>query len=713
MREVWIRELLVLLGLSGFALSQPMLTLLGDNPLVFTTHDIEGARLLWFVVGMTFLPPLTLWMIGLGATLIHPRVGRVVHLATVAGLTWLTAVQLVKGSDVTGPLLVGTLAAAAAVGLASAYARWRGVTRWLEYLAFLPFLALGLFLSTSSSSELLQAPESAVAAAATTDRDLPSVVFLMLDEFPTRSILDEDDRIDRVRFPHLAAFAEDATWYRQYTSVAPATQFAVPAMLTGSEPKLERPLWTTYPDSLFSLLAPTHDLTAFEIATELCGFDTCNEAAPGEEPRENPRPGDLLALTLDVYTERVSVQPNKGARLDSFEEEVTDPPEPVTPSGATTTLPAPTAEAEVPTVDMATPRPSRMAQFVDALELNGDRPALFFLHMMLPHQPWIRDVDGAEFATMGTISTELETYPFAADNNRGEWVSALSEQRHLLQAQYTDRLIGDLMNELRTRDLYDDTVVIVAADHGVSFRADTRVRSLLPDDQSGLGGLAYAPLLIKAPGQTEGRIDDSDLMGIDVLPTIADIMGLALPFEVDGRAAGSPDLAARGDERIFYDLIGPSGDDKELRSIRRFSGDQLFPSASDRWIGPIEADDGTLTGLYDRLEHGDLVGRQFDDLGASAGGGEGSLPGLAELEQPGTGPPVGLLVGQLDQADATGTLVLSVNGTIVAASPLFDYRDTPASFALLLLPGTLAENNDVRAALVTGEGAVELDLHDD
>jgi hypothetical protein len=710
---VWSRELLVLLGLTGFALSQPLLSVLGDNPLVFTTHDIEGARLLWFVVALTFLPPLALWLLGLAITAIHPRLGRDVHLGTVGILTWLTAVQLTKSNGIAAPLLVGAAALVTAGGLVYAYTHWRGVARWLQCTAVLPFLALGVFLTASSSSGLLHSPDSVAAA---DDRDLASVVFLVLDEFPTRSILDEDDRIDRVRFPHLAAFAEDATWYRRYTSVAPATQFAVPAMLTGSEPKLERPLWTTYPDSLFSLLAPTHDLTTFEIATELCGFDTCNEAAPGEPRQEDPRLGDLLALTTDIYGERVSVHPNQGARLDSFEEEVSDPPEPAAAGRPPTTVAAPTAQAEVPTVEMATSRPTRMAQFVDALEPNGDRPALSFLHLMLPHQPWIRDVDGTEFATMGTATADLETYPYASDNDRGEWISALSEQRHLLQAQYTDRLIGDLMNELRARDLYDDSLVVVAADHGVSFQADTRVRSLLPDDQNGLGGLAFTPLLVKAPGQVEGRTDDSPVMAIDVLPTIADELGLELPFEVDGLVAGSPEMAARGGERFFYDLIGPSGDVKELRSVRRFDGAALFPSAAERWIGPIEAGDDPLAGLYARLDHGDLVGTRFDDLGAVSAG-SASLPGLAELEQPGSGPPLGLVVGHLDDPGDVavveeGTLVLSVDGTIVAASPLFDYRDTPASFALLVRPGTLADTNEVRAAVVTAADAVELDLHD-
>src|SRR5690606_15664417 len=98
LREAWWRELLVVLGLTGFAISQPMLSLLGENPTVFTFHGVDGPLLVGFALGLALIPPLVLWLIGLGATAIDVRAGRLVHLAIVALLVALTAVQIVKAA---------------------------------------------------------------------------------------------------------------------------------------------------------------------------------------------------------------------------------------------------------------------------------------------------------------------------------------------------------------------------------------------------------------------------------------------------------------------------------------------------------------------------------------------------------------------------------------------------------------------------------------
>ena len=48
------------------------------------------------------------------------------------------------------------------------------------------------------------------------------------------------------------------------------------------------------------------------------------------------------------------------------------------------------------------------------------------------------------------------------------------------------------------------------------------------------------PLFVKYPEQAEGRIDPTWGRTIDVLPTIADVLGIRLPFRVDGRSLRSP-----------------------------------------------------------------------------------------------------------------------------------------------------------------------------
>ena len=155
-------------------------------------------------------------------------------------------------------------------------------------------------------------------------------MLLILDELPTRSVLDADDRIDATRFPNLAEFAEDATWYRHHTAIATLTEGAVPSMLTGTLPVPERAIWTNHPDNLFTLLAPTHELEVLEQSTELCPYDSCAPTgAPGAASGQpdalevsGPDFGDLLDIAGDVWFERLSLDEAGPTGFDDFTETV-------------------------------------------------------------------------------------------------------------------------------------------------------------------------------------------------------------------------------------------------------------------------------------------------------------------------------------------------------------------------------------------------------
>jgi hypothetical protein len=702
-RAVWWRQLLVLLGLTGFAISQPMLSLLGDNPTAFTFYGVEGLSLVAFALIVALVPPLVLWALGLAVTAIDARAGRIVHLALVAVLTGLTVIQIVKALDVETEVIVVAAAVAGAVALTWAYARFAAARTWLQFTAVLPALALFLFLFASPTSDLLGGPRS-VAVDDDQQNDLPPVVMIVLDELPTKSLLDADDEVDAVRFPNLAAFGEDATWYRNYTTVAGSTQQAVPAILSGSMPDQRKPIASNYPDTLFSLLAPTHDLVAYETATKLCDLDSCTEGKPGTTDSGDTQLASLLDVTADLYRERISPRPGQGAQLDTFEEEVE------VDADATTDAPPPTLggapQGDPFGTESVVARPKRFDNFIDTLEPRENRPALFFLHIMLPHSPWRYTADGEPYDAAALTDPG---YPYSVSNDLGAWVSSLAEQRHLLQAQYADALVGEVIDELKARDLYDEALVVVVADHGISFEPGTSHRALHADSLEGLDGLGYSPLFVKPPGQTEGTIDDDPLMAIDVLPTMAAALGVEIPFDVEGVAADDPARAERGDERRFLDLESQGiGAEPTIRRTLTFEGETYFPSMADRWVGPIDDTDDPMAALYRAYELDDLIGRPLADLSPS-GSLDATIPHLADASRPADGkPPRALLSGSVDDPDASGTVVAAVDGTIVAASPLFEFYAQPASFAMLLPVDRLHNEPDIEFALVDGDRATAL-----
>jgi hypothetical protein len=115
-------------------------------------------------------------------------------------------------------------------------------------------------------------------------------------------------------------------------------------------------------------------------------------------------------------------------------------------------------------------------------------------------------------------------------------------QRHLLQLGYADRVLGRLVARMRATGLYDRALLVVTADHGVSFRAGQKRRPLSPVN---LQDIAYVPLFVKRPGEHTGRVVLAPSRNTDILPTIAGAVGVRIPWHVDGHSL----LAARPPER--------------------------------------------------------------------------------------------------------------------------------------------------------------------
>src|SRR5207249_1035027 len=98
------------------------------------------------------------------------------------------------------------------------------------------------------------------------------VVMVVFDEFCGAWLMTDQGEIDAERFPNFASLAQDATWFRNATSVHPYTASAVPAILTGRYQLGDRrPDVIDHPVNLFTLLiaAKSHEMTVFESGSRL------------------------------------------------------------------------------------------------------------------------------------------------------------------------------------------------------------------------------------------------------------------------------------------------------------------------------------------------------------------------------------------------------------------------------------------------------------
>ncbi|MGH2945583.1 MAG: sulfatase-like hydrolase/transferase, partial [Solirubrobacteraceae bacterium] len=502
-------------ALWAFAVVQPLFDLLGGQAQFFVARGSTAADIVVFAVGLTVVPPALMagavWLAGR----VRPAFGWWLHVALVGALA--AAILLPPLGGLMGGAAV-SLAVALALGaaLVAAYVRAAALRAFVSVLSPAPLLFLVLFLAFSPVAELVLPAGGAVAVAGSGSSDTP-VVVVVFDELPTTTLLDARGRVDAGRFPAFASVAADATWYRDATTVAGRTTEALPALLTGRRPRQdELPTARHHPRSLFTLLGRSHRLAVVEPITDVCPQDLCSEARPGMGRRLRSLASDLRVVSAhlllpddlrdglppidqdwqgfagdDETPERVTVHQRIELRRGVGRALAHDDP-----AGA-------------------------FARIERAVDRSGSQPPLLFLHTSLPHAPWRFLPDGRRYAE------QVTTIPGLVE---GEWVGAqwLADQgfqRHLLQTQYADRLLGRLLRRLRASGLYERALVVVTADHGVSFWRGDRRRK--PTDGN-LADVASVPLFIKAPGQREPRVERGAVRTIDLLPTIARELGLRL-----------------------------------------------------------------------------------------------------------------------------------------------------------------------------------------
>ncbi len=669
-----VQQFLVVVGLTGFAFTQPLLSLLGENPTLFSRYRVTDSAMVVFGLALAVVPPVLLWGIGAVTALVNRHAGDVVHLVTVVVLVALTAARVIRNAGLRPNVLVIPLSVLAGVLFAVACARFTPLALWARFTAFLPLLAVALFLFTSPAGSLATSRSSADDG----ERSSAPVVFVVLDELPTISLLTPDGELDADRFPNLVRFAEDATWYRHFTTMAPTTLAAVPSILSGRAPTGSEAVPESYPDNLFTLLDPTHDLVVGEHSTALCTFDDCEDPTPAPE---NSGAGALLGTALDLWAYGVGW----GAPQDDDESPAFD-------------------FDQFIAGEEAYAAPERVRSLVDSID--PQRPStLYYLHLMLPHFPWVTWPDGSTYREPDVLGLGLPTEDQELRWTWSEAEARVSEQRHLLQAQNADRLVGELLDGVRDAGLYDDALIVVVGDHGASFEPEADMR--LPTEAT-LDRIAYTPLLIKEPGQAAGRIDDSNLVGVDVLPTVAAALELEVDWEVDGYPASAPEVAARGTTKPFYFVSGLFNE--TIETVGEFDDAMTFPDPADRWIGGLPDAADPLSGLGAALEVEERLGTSFEDL-AAAPSGTVAIHGLDSLvDASSDAPPMKVVQARIDDGPTAGTAYLGVDDMIVAAGELAVGADGVARVTMLLPPEATPTRANLRFAVVDAASATELTI---
>jgi len=525
--------------LTTFAVTQPIYDRVGERPMFLTDLHFGPAAILLLTAVMSLLipalVPTAVWCAGKLA----PRARDSLYTIAVYFLLLLIALPIVKRME---DYFADVLTIAMGFGLAGT-ATW-AYFKFSRLRSAVTAAAVGivvfplLFLVHSPVSALFSTPAKIETASW---KPIP-VVMVVLDELCGLTLENDEHQIDAGKFPHFAELARGSTWYRNATTVFPDTSQALPALLSGKRPvSVILPGPAELPQNLFSVLRSTDDyeFAVFEPISRLAQHDD----EMGDSSQVKSLPEHLISIVPTLA--RVFL-----VHLSPSELQLQLPKIPPLWFGL----------HEVREVDRnlrrgvfryrwGDDRRGQFEHFIDCLD-DSPEPALYFFHVLVPHVPWVYLPSGRKYMAE---SAQYELLDFDMHSGKmnfwgtDELFVAQSQQRYLLQLEFADAQLGKVMDRLRSTALYDKCLLIVTADHGISFRVGLSRREVVAENAA---DIMSVPLFIKMPGQQTGSINDKNVESVDILPTIADVLRIKLRSPVDGRSIFDENLPERSQKTI-------------------------------------------------------------------------------------------------------------------------------------------------------------------
>ncbi len=407
-------------------------------------------------------------------------------------------------------LLLGVL-------FASMYTRFEALPMICDFLAPAILLVPILFVFNSNISRVVANSDGTQFSFSGARNNIP-VVMVVFDELPLLSLLDETANIDSVRYPNFATLASESHWFRNARSLSGSTTIAIPAIVSGETKPDALPIAVDYPRNLFTLLNASHQLNVTEQVTSLCPQSVCDSTAIGTPQALQQRLEGFFTDLAVVYL-HVLLPEDLTASLPTISQSWGN----FVNRGVSET--GPSTET-----DNSESRDEKYASFLNGI-VASEKPSLNFHHTLLPHVAWEYLPSGKFYSIYGSDVPGLNF----VNEIWGDDPALVEQgyQRHLLQVGFVDKLLGDLIAKLKSENLYDESLIVIVSDHGVNFWPGESRRDLF-DPRFTLDTLGIT-LLIKQPRQSVGIVHDGEVSSLDILPTIANSLGIQTDDQFQGR----------------------------------------------------------------------------------------------------------------------------------------------------------------------------------
>lgn len=128
-------------------------------------------------------------------------------------------------------------------------------------------------------------------------------------------------------------------------------------------------------------------------------------------------------------------------------------------------------------------------------------------------------------------SAEYCSYSLGDYQNNTDDFHRMMRHGYYASASYSDKLVGDILNELERLGLAENTIVVLWGDHGWNLGEHD-----FWGKHNTLHTSLRVPLIVKVPGMSAGRKSDALVGTYDIFPTLCALVGLAMPDSAQGRS---------------------------------------------------------------------------------------------------------------------------------------------------------------------------------
>ena len=106
---------------------------------------------------------------------------------------------------------------------------------------------------------------------------------------------------------------------------------------------------------------------------------------------------------------------------------------------------------------------------------------------------------------------------------------AMMRHGYYASVSYVDKLVGDVLDELKRLDLADNTIIVLWGDHGWHLGEHN-----FWGKHNTMNMALQVPLIVKVPGKQGGAVTSALVESVDIFPTLTSLVGLETPSTVQG-----------------------------------------------------------------------------------------------------------------------------------------------------------------------------------